>query len=81
MADGNGKTVRVFLDTKGRKGKMVTLISGIQHNPAVIEVLAKELKQYCGAGGTVRGRDVEIQGDQRKKIAEKLLAMNFVVKQ
>jgi translation initiation factor 1 len=78
--DGDKKTVRVFLETKGRKGKAVTLITGIQHNPTVIEEIATILKQYCGAGGTVKGRDIEIQGDQRKKVSEKLVALNFLVK-
>src|ERR1051325_898868 len=31
--DGKGKTARISLDTKGRKGKAVTVISGLQHNP------------------------------------------------
>ncbi|TAK53254.1 MAG: hypothetical protein EPO24_14690, partial [Bacteroidetes bacterium] len=35
--NGKGKTVRVTLDTKGRKGKTVTLISGFQHNPQTME--------------------------------------------
>ncbi|MBM4167474.1 MAG: translation initiation factor, partial [Ignavibacteria bacterium] len=35
--DGNKKSVRVFLDDKKRKGKVVTIISGFQHNPQVIE--------------------------------------------
>ncbi|MBM4166581.1 MAG: translation initiation factor [Ignavibacteria bacterium] len=78
--DGDKKSVRVFLDDKKRKGKVVTIISGFQHNPQVIEEIATILKQHCGAGGTVKGRDVEIQGDQRKKVAEKLLTLNFVVK-
>jgi translation initiation factor 1 len=78
--DGDKKSVRVFLDDKKRKGKVVTIISGLQHNPQVIEEIATILKQYCGAGGTVKGRDIEIQGDQRKKVSEKLVALNFLVK-
>jgi len=78
--DGDKKTVRIFLDDKKRKGKVVTIISGLQHNPQVIEEIAKILKQYCGAGGTVKGKEIEIQGDQRKKVAEKLIALNFIVK-
>ena len=78
--DGDKKSVRVFLDDKKRKGKVVTIISGLQHNQQVIEEIATILKQYCGAGGTVKGRDIEIQGDQRKKVSEKLVALNFLVK-
>jgi len=78
--DGKGKTVRVSLDTKGRKGKTVTMISGLQHNPATMEDIARLLKQHCGAGGTVKEGNVEIQGDQRVKVTEKLREMHYVVK-
>src|SRR5438477_222903 len=70
--DGKGRTVRVSLETKDRRGKTVTVVSGFQHNPAAMEDIAKILKQFCGAGGTVKGVNIEIQGDHRKKISEKL---------
>lgn len=78
--DGKGKSVRVSLDRKGRKGKTVTLVTGFQHNPQTMQEIAKILKEYCGAGGTVKGMVIEVQGDQRKKIAEKLRDLNYSVK-
>lgn len=69
------------MDTKGRKGKQVTLVEGLQHNPDTMEEIARILKQHCGAGGTVKDGAIEIQGDQRQRVAEKLRAMNFVVKE
>ena len=78
--DGKGKPVCVRLDTKGRKGKQVTLVEGLQHNPATMEEIARILKQYCGAGGTVKERNIEIQGDQRERVAKKMREMNYVVK-
>lgn len=75
--DGKGKTVRVVLDTKGRKGKTVTIVSGLQHNPMTIEEIARRLKQHCGAGGTVKDGHIEIQGDHRIRVAEKLKEMNY----
>jgi translation initiation factor 1 len=78
--DGKGKSVRVYLDTQGRKGKTVTIVDGLQHNPQTIEEIAKTLKQYCGAGGTVKGGKIEIQGDQRTKVSEKMKSMNYQVK-
>ena len=77
--DGKGKPVRILLDTKGRKGKSVTIISGLQHNPATLDEIARILKQFCGAGGTVKDGNIEIQGDQRTRIAEKLREMNYLV--
>lgn len=76
--DGKGKNVRVLLDTKGRKGKVVTVVEGLQHNPATMGDIARVLKRHCGAGGTVKQMTIEIQGDQRLKVREKLLAMNYV---
>jgi translation initiation factor 1 len=78
--DGKGKSVKLTLDSKGRKGKTVTVVNGLQHNPQTLEAIAKTLKEYCGAGGTVRGMTIEIQGDQRAKIKEKLTELNYLVK-
>ncbi|MCX6134852.1 MAG: translation initiation factor [Ignavibacteriales bacterium] len=78
--DGRNKTVRVRLDTKGRKGKAVTLVEGLQHNPTTMEEIARVLKQHCGAGGTMKKGNIEIQGDQRERVAQKLREMNYVVR-
>src|SRR3974390_625895 len=65
--DGKGQSVRIALDTKGRKGKVVTLITGFHHNPQTMEEIAKALKEHCGAGGTVKGLTIEIQGNQKTR--------------
>ena len=78
--DGKGKSLRVFIDRKGRKGKSVTVITGFQHNPQTMQEIAKILKEYCGAGGTVKGMDIEIQGEQKAKVTEKLRTLNYSVK-
>jgi translation initiation factor 1 len=78
--NGKGKSVRVMLDTHGRKGKSVTVVSGFQHNPETLEDIARILKQHCGAGGTVKDGTIEIQGDQRTRIFDKLIQLNYVVK-
>ena len=78
--DGKGKSIHLSLDTHGRKGKSVTIISGVRHNPETMEDIARILKQYCGTGGTVKEGNIELQGDQCKRAAEKLKEMNYVVK-
>ncbi len=78
--DGKGKTVRISLDTKGRKGKSVTIVSGLQHNPATMKDIARMLKEHCGTGGTVKDGNIELQGDQRVRAAAELQRMNYVVK-
>jgi len=60
--------IKVKLDTSGRRGKTVTMISNIQHNPQVIEKLEKKLKQQCGAGGTSYAKTIEIQGNHVDKV-------------
>jgi predicted translation initiation factor SUI1 len=78
--DGKQKAVHVSLDTKGRKGKVVTLVTGLQHNPQTMEDIARMLKQHCGAGGTVKDGNIEIQGDQRQRVTELLQEMNYIVR-
>lgn len=58
----------ISLETAGRRGKQVTVIKNIQHNPQVIEKLAKKLKSQLGTGGTVKGKSIEIQGNHLEKI-------------
>ena len=72
--------VRVGRETKGRKGKGVTTVTGAPLGVAELEVLAKELKGLCGAGGTVRGEVIEIQGDHRDRIVEALQKKAWTVK-
>ncbi len=74
------QTAYVKRDRKGRAGKTVTVVYGLQHNPATLKELLGVLKTYCGAGGTVKGDDLEIQGDQRDKVAEKLFELGYKVK-
>ena len=71
--------INVKKETAGRKGKVVTLISGIQHNPQVIEDLEKKLKQHCGAGGTSYKKTIEIQGEHVDKIKKYLKKEGFNV--
>jgi len=64
--------IRVSRETKGRKGKGVTLISGFQGSEDELKTLGKKLKQLCGTGGTGKNGVIEIQGDVRNKIVEVL---------
>jgi len=72
--------VRLQLQTKGRKGKGVTLISGLDLAPELLKKLAKELKQRCSTGGAVKEGIIEIQGDQRKLLERILLDKDYSVK-
>ena len=76
--------LRIMRDKKGRKGKVVTIITGFALTDADLKDLAKLLKGLCGAGGTVKsesaGQVLEIQGDHRDKIAEKLKSLGYKAK-
>jgi translation initiation factor 1 len=60
--------VRVGRATQGRKGKGVTVITGLPLAGAELATLAKEIKTHCGAGGNVREGAIEIQGDHRDRL-------------
>jgi predicted translation initiation factor SUI1 len=58
----------VSLETSGRNGKGVTLVTGLPVSGDALEELGKALRQACGSGGTVKDGAVEIQGDHREKV-------------
>ena len=63
---------------------MVTVAAGFTLAEADLEELARILKTACGAGGTTKseaeGQVIEVQGDQRDKLAEKLKSLGYKVK-
>ena len=71
---------RIRRETKGRKGKGVTTISGLLLEEKELKALAKELKKVCGTGGAVKDHVIEIQGDNRDKIKQFLESKKYSVK-
>lgn len=67
----------VRLDTKQRGGKAVTLIENFAGTEEDLETLGKQLKTHCGTGGSVKDRQIIIQGDQRVKVTEWLKKKGF----
>jgi translation initiation factor 1 len=76
---GSGQ-VRVGRETKGRKGKAVTVVSGLPLTNDRLRVLAGELKKKCGSGGTVKPGVIEIQGDHRDAIVAELVRRGYAAK-
>jgi len=72
--------VRLMRETKGRKGKGVTLITGVPLDDAGLNQLSKSLKQKCGSGGSVKDGVIEIQGDHRDALEKELNGLGYNVK-
>ena len=75
-----GGPVRVSRQTKGRKGKGVTVITGLPLSDAELTELGADLKRRCGSGGTVKAGVIEIQGDHRDVIVAELAARGWAAK-
>jgi translation initiation factor 1 len=73
---GSG-VVRVARATHGRGGKAVSVITGLPLGEAELAALAKELKQRCGTGGTVREGTIEIQGEHRDTLVAELTKRGY----
>ena len=74
------QNLRVQASRKGRGGKTVTVITGFQEKPETLATLLKQLKAVCGAGGTVKENEIEIQGDHRQKLVEILTKLGYKAK-
>lgn len=72
--------VRVSLETKGRKGKGVTVVKGLALDAAALAAAGKQLKAACGSGGTVKDGTIEIQGDHRELVIAALARQGHTVK-
>ena len=72
--------VRIQQETKGRKGKGVSVVTGLDLDDAPLKLMAAELKKVCGCGGSVKDGNIEIQGDARDKIKAHLEKKGYKVK-
>jgi translation initiation factor 1 len=79
VPQGDG-IVRVSRETKGRRGKTVTTVTGLPLDQKELQRLAKDLKRTCGAGGTVKETVIEVQGDHRDMLIEELRARGYTAK-
>lgn len=71
-------TVRI--EKKGRRGKSVTVVTGLPRNEMFLNTLCVDLKRQCGTGGVVRDAGVELQGELRERVRQALVKRGVVVK-
>ncbi len=72
--------VRVGRSTKGRRGKIVSTVTGVPLADEEMRELAADLKRRCGTGGALKDAIIEIQGDHRDTLVEELEKRGFKVK-
>ena len=73
-------TVKLRRETAGRRGKGVTVVSELPLTEDQLKELATKLKNACGTGGTAKDGRIEIQGDQRDRVAAELEKLGYKVK-
>ena len=70
--------INISKQKKGKKGKTTTLIKGLGiNNKIVVKELLKKLKVFCGTGGTLIGKDIQLQGDMVNKTIDFLRNEGF----
>jgi translation initiation factor 1 len=72
--------VRLWRVKGGRGGKTATVITGVPGSVPEVEALAVELRRAVGAGGSIRGGAIEIQGDHRQRLQQRLVELGYRVK-
>jgi translation initiation factor 1 len=74
------QTVYLHRESSGRGGKPVSLVKNLVLADEELKALAKRLKHECGTGGTIKDGVIEIQGEQRQRIADILQKLGYKVK-
>ncbi|PHR66103.1 MAG: stress response translation initiation inhibitor YciH [Idiomarina sp.] len=74
------QVVRIQRQTKGRKGKGVTVLFDLPQQSDLLADYASQLRKICGVGGAVKDGTIELQGDQREKAKLWLEQRGFKVK-
>ncbi len=69
--------LKIKLDTKHRAGKAVTVVENFRGADDELEKIGKQLKNFCGSGGSVKDEIIIIQGDQREKVLQWLLKNGY----
>lgn len=77
---GAGASIRVQRERKGRRGKTVSVITGVPGPEARRQDLLKQLKHKLGTGGALEGDNIVIQGDHRDRAVDLLNQMGYRAK-
>ncbi len=79
QASPQSQTARLSVE-KRKRGKLMTVVRGLAAAENDLPALLTQLKNYCGAGGTVKEEQIEIQGDHLQRIQQMLADMGYRLK-
>jgi translation initiation factor 1 len=65
---------------KRPRGKVVTIVAGLDPPTAALEALAAQLKSACGTGGTIKQGRIELQGDRLEVVDRLLQGMGYTTR-
>ena len=69
---------KIIVTTEKKKfGKLNTIIKGMDEKEINLKELAKKLKSEFACGGTSKEGRIELQGDHKEKVKEKLVKIGF----
>lgn len=71
------QNLKIYLDRRLRKGKVVTIVDGFIGREEDLNDLAKEIKQKCGVGGSAKEGQIIIQGELLDKVGEVLSSNDY----
>ena len=69
VCENQSLKLKIHKEKKGKKGKTITVITGFgSQKTSQIGQLLKKLKVYCGTGGSLNERGIQLQGDMQEKV-------------
>lgn len=72
--------IRIMRETKGHKGKTVTVIVNVPFENVELKEFAKKMKTRCGTGGSVKEGEIVIQGDHRQTVLDEIINQGYKAK-
>lgn len=74
------QTPRLAIE-KRQRGKKVTVVRGLQAKDNDLPALLTHLKTGCGAGGTIKDDEIEIQGEHLERVRTLLTELGYNTRQ
>lgn len=75
-----GKQTAVLAVEKRKRGKSVTVVRGLAAEENELPQLLDRLKSACGAGGTIKDGQLEIQGQHLERVRGLLTEIGYRVR-